>query len=425
MQTLPIFTLRRIGLRIFLLAMIVSGFAALLFTSQVPTAEAAMTVTLQLGQQVVVLPNGCNLSVQSASASKVKVTCIAWTPTFTPVPTLTPGPNESVLSFISEPGDYIGGGQRQRYTAGDSTFTAALDNDRRHISISVIQGAYTHWWYLQLAAPEGSELVPGTYENATRYPFQDASVPGLSFYGDGRGCNTLTGKFQVLDAVYSPDNYVERFHAKFEQHCEGGTAALFGEVQIVNAPPTATPTATETTVFIPPPQNAKNEAASREIQTAPVGKRTLSAGQTLKVLANGCKLNVTRKSISRVAIVCQALPTPTPTKGSPTATPTSGPTSPPMATVYVRNNTGGQLCYEIKGTGIGNKCFGGGDSLYGTFPAGTYSWTASAICGTNNGTTTFGAGTWLVTFSCANASLHSQQDSVKPGDQKIFAPFAR
>src|SRR6185503_7360236 len=91
--------------------------------------------------------------------------------------------------------------------------------------------------FLDLAAPQGSQLLPGAYEGAVRYPFQSPSQPGLSISGDGRGCNTLTGRFDVSEARFGPNGYIERFHATFEQHCEGGAAALCGEVRIVNPPP--------------------------------------------------------------------------------------------------------------------------------------------------------------------------------------------
>ena len=86
---------------------------------------------------------------------------------------------------------------------------------------------------------------------------------------------------------------------------------------------------------------------------------------------------------------------------------------PPAATVYVQNNTGGQLCYEVYGSGIGNKCYSSGLGLYGTFPAGTYSWHASARCGTANGTRNYSPGTLTYTFTCVAASLQlmsSRQD---------------
>ncbi len=142
---------------------------------------------------------------------------------------------QTFLKFTSEPGDYIGGGQTLTFTPADTGFDSMISTDNREIAINLSPSS--SFWSLHLAAPAGTKLLPGVYENATRWPFQAPQTPGLDFSGDGRGCNTLTGKFEVLEAVYAPFGYVERFHATFEQHCEGGTPALFGEVQIINPPP--------------------------------------------------------------------------------------------------------------------------------------------------------------------------------------------
>ena len=84
---------------------------------------------------------------------------------------------------------------------------------------------------MDFSAPYNAPLLPGAYETAARSPFQLPSQPGLSIYGDGRGCNTLTGRFDVLEADYAPGGEVVKFAANFEQHCEGGTPALYGEVR--------------------------------------------------------------------------------------------------------------------------------------------------------------------------------------------------
>lgn len=86
-------------------------------------------------------------------------------------------------------------------------------------------------WNLSFAAPQDQQLQPGPYEGATRHPFQSPTGPGLSISGDGRGCNTLTGRFDVLEAVYTVAGEIERFAADFEQHCEGAAPALFGSVR--------------------------------------------------------------------------------------------------------------------------------------------------------------------------------------------------
>ena len=158
----------------------------------------------------------------------------------TSVPAIPPLPRPSTptsfLSFVSEPGDFIGGGATRSYTMSNMIFTGWLDTFRPHVAITLRPlGAGSEWWNIDFQAPSG-QLVPGTYENATRFPFQNAGVPGLSFSGTGRGCNTLTGRFVVLEASFGPLGEVYRFHATFEQRCDGSTAALRGEIRIVADP---------------------------------------------------------------------------------------------------------------------------------------------------------------------------------------------
>src|SRR6266705_1570815 len=125
----------------------------------------------------------------------------------------------TLLFLSSQAGDYIGQGEGRLITPADGTFTASRNLDN---GVSVDFAG---------AAPMGTTLVPGAYEGATRWPFQAASSPGLSVYGDGRGCNTLTGRFVVLEATYGADGKVESFAADFEQHCESAAPALFGSIR--------------------------------------------------------------------------------------------------------------------------------------------------------------------------------------------------
>ena len=145
-------------------------------------------------------------------------------------------PVEASLSFVSDQGDYIGVGQSRSFTLDTASFTSRSGQNGGYFGVTVFpfDGGF---WFLDIAAPQGTQLVPGAYEGAVRYPFQGAGQPGLSLSGDGRGCNTLTGRFDVLEVVFAANGFIERFHARFEQHCEGVAAALFGEVRIVNPPP--------------------------------------------------------------------------------------------------------------------------------------------------------------------------------------------
>jgi hypothetical protein len=173
------------------------------------------------------------------------------------------------LVFKSQAGDYIGGGVDQTFTPADGIFTA-LRNFGNGVAINFNGGP--HWWSLHFAAPLDAPLVPGLYENATRWPFQSPTGPGMDISGEGRGCNTLTGRFEVLEAVYSATGEVERFAATFEQHCEGGVPALLGSVLFNSTlpPPPPPPTVCQAKVATIP-------ALMREVGMLPTSERTLNA----------------------------------------------------------------------------------------------------------------------------------------------------
>ncbi|MCW5199987.1 hypothetical protein VU05_04695 [Desulfobulbus sp. F1] len=131
------------------------------------------------------------------------------------------------LYFNSEAGDYIGQGLEQTWTEDNGTFSVSRNYDNG-ISVSY-QGS--DWWSLDFTAPSNAQLMAGPYENAERFPFQSPTLPGLNVSGSGRGCNTLTGRFNILDVEYDTDGKVLSFAADFEQHCEGMDPALFGSIR--------------------------------------------------------------------------------------------------------------------------------------------------------------------------------------------------
>lgn len=140
---------------------------------------------------------------------------------------------DTFLYFKSDAGDYIGGGVTQTFTPADGTFTASKNYDN---GVSIAFNG-SHWWYLDFAAAGNNYLAPGVYEGATRFPFQSPTAPGLSIYGDGRGCNQSTGRFIVYEVVYNPDNTIAAFAADFVQHCEGGIPALYGAIRFNSTMP--------------------------------------------------------------------------------------------------------------------------------------------------------------------------------------------
>jgi hypothetical protein len=154
-----------------------------------------------------------------------------------PAGSITVPTSGSFLYMNSQSGDYIGGGQEQLYTGADSAVNGSLQQGPDYFSANVIQGSYVHWWYVDIAAPRGVPLAVGSYIRATRAAFRSAGSPGIDVSGDGRGCNTITGKFDVNELTFWPSGDLRVFQATFEQHCEGFTPALFGRIRVEAAQP--------------------------------------------------------------------------------------------------------------------------------------------------------------------------------------------
>lgn len=160
----------------------------------------------------------------------VRVSSLDGTPLgqeFASVSIVDPNVPLTALAMYGQPGDYIGPGLRL-FTVADGAFTTQRNFDQG-VSISLNAGDF---WSLDFAAPGNVALTPGPYENARRFPFQPTDAPGLSVSGEGRGCNGLTGRFDVLDASYAPGGAVASFAADFEQHCEGSIPGLFGSMRV-------------------------------------------------------------------------------------------------------------------------------------------------------------------------------------------------
>ena len=137
---------------------------------------------------------------------------------------------QNILYYLSQAGDYIGLGEEDTYTSADGTFTAysTVPNVAR---VRFATPTFSHWWDLTVSAPDNAPLLPGAYEGAQRAPFKTAGHPGLDFSGDGRGCNTLTGRFDVLEIVRDATGAITQLAVNWEQHCEGAAPALLGQLR--------------------------------------------------------------------------------------------------------------------------------------------------------------------------------------------------
>ncbi len=121
--------------------------------------------------------------------------------------------------LASQQGDYIGGGGT--YLMVDSIAVSASGG---HLSVHV-----GDWWGDFQAMNTLELLQAGYYPGLERYPFNNPRKGGLSWYGNGRGCNELTGWFAIDQVLYSGVT-LTGVDLRFEQHCEGGAPALHGQI---------------------------------------------------------------------------------------------------------------------------------------------------------------------------------------------------
>jgi Zn-dependent metalloprotease len=143
----------------------------------------------------------------------------------------------TLLSLDSQPGDPIGEGLQYSYTAADATFTIL----RSQPELRVLVTSPSLWWTLEFDPSGHSPLQPGSYEDATRYPFNVGN--GLSVFVNGRECSQITGRFVVNEIVYDAGGVVQQLSVDFEQHCEGGAPALFGNLRYNASGPLVVPAA--------------------------------------------------------------------------------------------------------------------------------------------------------------------------------------
>lgn len=145
-----------------------------------------------------------------------------------PVPGSTPATGNFVY-LKSDAGDYIGQGQTYTYTPATAVLSVSATDSESGGLLSVGINGNT-WWNGSFKTMNSiSQLQPGFYPSLQRYPFHNPVFGGLSWSGDGRGCNTLKGWFAV-DSVTYVNGILTAINLRFEQNCEGGTTALHGAI---------------------------------------------------------------------------------------------------------------------------------------------------------------------------------------------------
>jgi hypothetical protein len=176
------------------------------------------------------------------------------------------------LTMQSDAGDWVGHGQSYSY---GPTSSYGISGSRSGVHVSV-DGVNGDWWYLDFVPSSGDILAPGTYDGATRYPFNGTGA-GMSIDGNGAGCNELDGSFTVNELTFS-DGAVRTMSLAFVQHCEHATPALHGTISFragdrTPPAPWMVPGAAPTDIGTPPGgATASSEATTSGGGAAPLAR---------------------------------------------------------------------------------------------------------------------------------------------------------
>jgi hypothetical protein len=135
-------------------------------------------------------------------------------------------PTGNFVYLSSDVGDWIGQGQTYLYTPETATITLSTSQGHLTLNVSGAQGWHADFQTMNTL----SQLEPGYYPDLQRYPFHNPAKGGLSWTGEGRGCNRLLGWF-VVDRVVYANGVLTGLDLRFEQRCEGGTPALHGAIR--------------------------------------------------------------------------------------------------------------------------------------------------------------------------------------------------
>lgn len=128
-------------------------------------------------------------------------------------------------------GDYIGGGVQRQFDSGNARIE--VEGSAADVHISVAGGTFADAYDLNFAGPPGEVLVSGGVDtDAQRAPFREHGHPDIDNRGSGRGCNRNAGLFEVKDIAVDAAGAISRLWIVYEQHCEGGIPALWGEVKL-------------------------------------------------------------------------------------------------------------------------------------------------------------------------------------------------
>jgi len=145
----------------------------------------------------------------------------------------------ALFIISSDSQDFVGQGREKIYYPEDGTFTISQIWCDGAIGINFRSNEKREWWSLTFGGTNKAPPRIGLFTNAKRHPFSGV-CPGFEIDSDHRGCNRLSGQFEILELEYNDAGTITAFAANFVQRCEEIGPPLFGSVRINSSIPIET-----------------------------------------------------------------------------------------------------------------------------------------------------------------------------------------
>ena len=140
------------------------------------------------------------------------------------------------LWYEASPGGYVVG---RRFTPSTAAFSLSCSGS--NLALSIPGPGTFGTTRVILAAPSGTPLRPGSYEDV-RSSSNTTTAPGFTVESAGINfCSAQNARFVIHEALFgAASEPVRRFSATFERRCTAGTLSVWGELRLTNVPNTST-----------------------------------------------------------------------------------------------------------------------------------------------------------------------------------------
>ena len=137
------------------------------------------------------------------------------------------------FKYLSDEGDFVGGGGFGRFVPGTSTISAVCD--RNEVRVRITAGSQV--WSATFRGSNDEPLWAGAAYDVFSAGEKEYG-PDLNITSQGRACSATDGRF-LVEEIDLRNNRVNLFRATFEQRCNDSDEALYGEIRVQNMPPSS------------------------------------------------------------------------------------------------------------------------------------------------------------------------------------------